>query len=108
MMSLINMDIRAQLLNTLRNERLDLEAIALVCELIAADCRWNIWFVDVAKKNASELQIVELLDSYDSFSDNCDKILREFETDEDISKYKNAIEGAISNLIHITVLPIVS
>jgi hypothetical protein len=87
------MNIRIELINLLKEDRLGLESIALTCDLIATDCRWNIWFAHNVKKDADEVQILEIIDRYDMFSTRCGEILNDFlEYNNEVRFEKNVAE----------------
>ena len=62
---------RELLISVLHEPTLNLPTIAIVCDAISADARFNTWVVAVAKKKANQQELLELMELYDRLADQC-------------------------------------
>lgn len=72
-----------------RDTYVGLETMALVCETMAVDCRFDLWMFGVVKKNATGEQFMVLLEQYGSLSDECVNAVIKFHQDHDKPSFSN-------------------
>lgn len=71
-------NIREILIELITNPETALETIAMACDAIAADCRWNMYFVGSIKKTRSPTSIVEIIYEYEDITETCIEALSDF------------------------------
>lgn len=67
--------IREYLYDVLQDKDIGLETIALVCDVISADCRWNMWFLETVKTAENDLNSLDALELYQDITNECRVII---------------------------------
>jgi hypothetical protein len=85
--------------NALRRDTyVGLDTIAVVCEAIASDCRYNIWVLSVVKKHATAEQFIVLLEQYHSLTTLCAAAVIKFHGDHDKKSFQTAIRDVATRI----------
>jgi stress response protein SCP2 len=91
-----------ELLKVLQDENIGLDTVVMICDAISADARYNMWFVDVVKKQATEQQARECLEHGERLIKQCSVIVSEFEHDHNLPKFEAAIQTLTEKLSALT------
>ena len=93
------MDIRDELLRVFQNKNIGLRAVIIICEVISADARYNIWFADVVKKQATKQQALECIEHYERLTGRCAAIVKKFEEDHDLRGFEAALQELTEQMV---------
>jgi hypothetical protein len=97
------LSLRSQLMTVLqhalrRDTYVGLDTIAIVCETIAADCRFGMWFLSDVKKSATEEQLMELLLEYKKLTDMVSVAVRQFDEDREKESFQPVLKEVAMQL----------
>ena len=99
-MSLDTMKHKNLLMTILQDSRTNLLTTAVVCDAIAADARFNTWFV--ANRRSGNLdQMFELARDYERLTDRCSDAVTRLQEDGDDRVLRVAIEAFTNELLSI-------
>jgi len=88
------------LMAVLQDSRTNLLTIAVVCDAIAADARFNIWFV--ANKDRGTLDLMfDLVKEYEQLTDRCSEAIITYQQDGDGETFRTAIGSFTNELLRI-------
>jgi hypothetical protein len=91
--------VMAVLENSLRRDTyVNTATVIVACEVIAADSRFNIWFYDVVKQQATEEQCIEILERGDDLRKMCLLTVTKFHEDHDNLVLQLALEKVAAEL----------
>ncbi len=99
------MAIREQLITVLQDKHLGVGAIPAVAETLAASARLNIWFLTFAKKQASDTQILELLDRLEEIEERCSAVVRRFTEGHNLAELMSGLDDITKQLDEAAKLP---
>ena len=98
-------NIQERLIALIQDKHIGIGAVANVAEAIAADARFNAWILACAKKQASEAQMIKLLERYDDLFEECLAVTRKFSENHDLSELMAGMDALVNNLTESTKLP---
>jgi len=99
------MSIQEQLITILQSKHIGVGAIPNVAAAIAADARFNIWILEHAKKQASEGQMIELLDRYEKLHSRCSTIVKNFREHHNVSEMMADVDALTKELTEAAKMP---
>lgn len=91
-----------ELIGVLQKKNIGLTTVVVVCDAISANAKFNMWFLDVVKKRATEQEAMEQLDQAERLEMQCSAIIEKFEQDGDLSKFKESLSGYVEQLRALT------
>jgi hypothetical protein len=84
-----------------RDTYVGLDTIAAVCQTIAVDCRFNMWVVEVVKKQATGEQFIILLERYEILTTLCVDAVVRFQDDRNKNSFQAVIRDVRTRLNEI-------
>jgi hypothetical protein len=82
----------------LRGTGLSDETARLIAELIATNARFNLWVALVKKKQATEDEMLRLLDLDEELERRCRAAVRDFKVDGDEARLRHVLADVINEL----------
>ena len=67
-----------KLADLLRDKRIGLTTVIAIADALAAEARFNIWFLDNVKSQASESEVLAKIDEYGCLTDACIAAIENF------------------------------
>jgi len=91
---------RQLLMAVLQDSRTNLPTIAVVCDSIAAEARFNIWFVANKDRGTVELMF-DLVREYEQLTDRCSEAIVTYQQDGDGETFRQSIQLFTNELLRI-------
>ena len=96
----------SKLMALLQNSRrrdtfVGLSTIAVVCDTIATDARFNMWFLRVTKKRATDEEFIELLKTYEKMASQCSSAVDKFRDDHEKNRFQHEIQTVAAQMMNI-------
>jgi hypothetical protein len=100
-----DMNLRDLLITILQDKHIGIGVVPKIADAIAADARFNIWFMTDAKEYANEEQMMELLERYEELVARCTTISRKFDENHDLTELVAGIDTLTKELTEAAKLP---
>jgi len=91
---------RQLLMAVLQDSSTNLLTIAVVCDAIAAEARFNTWFVANKDRGTVELMF-DLVKEYEQLTDRCSEAIIAYQQDGDGETFRTGIELFTNELLRI-------
>ena len=91
-----------QLIEVLQRGPIGLATVAVVADAIAASARFNIWILEVAKKHASDIEMLELADTHAGITEQCAAAIKQFNADRNTTHFRHSIQQITRQLTTAT------
>jgi hypothetical protein len=86
------MSLADRLSDLLRDKHIGLTTVIVTINAIAADARFNIWFLDNVKSQASESVAIAKVYEYGDLRDACMATIQKFDRDHSVAELETALE----------------
>jgi hypothetical protein len=98
----MDLDVRSELIAVLQDSNAGLDTIVIVSEAITVDAKFQIWFVDVAKKRARADNLIDIVETSEQLARECCTATRQFQIDHDRDKLNVSIRNFIQRCLELT------